>query len=59
VTDQPLIPFEPAELRARHDGWTARKQIGFIEALAECGIGASKALPRATPHACAGHKKTA
>ena len=38
MTHQPLIPFEPAELRARHDGWTARKQIAFIEALAECGI---------------------
>ncbi|HKN87996.1 MAG TPA: hypothetical protein VJV04_14135 [Nitrospiraceae bacterium] len=35
---QPLIPFEPAQLRARHDGWTAKKQIAFIEALAECGI---------------------
>lgn len=28
------IPFEPAQLRPRHDGWTADKQIRFIEALA-------------------------
>ena len=31
---QPPIPFEPAKLRPRHDGWTAEKQILFIEALA-------------------------
>lgn len=30
-----LIPFEPVVLRPRHDGWTAAKQIAFIEALAE------------------------
>ena len=29
------IPFEPVPVRARHDGWTADKQIAFIEALAE------------------------
>jgi hypothetical protein len=29
------IHFEPVSLRARHDGWTAEKQIAFIEALAE------------------------
>ena len=29
----PKIEFEPAQLRARHDGWTAEKQIHFIEAL--------------------------
>lgn len=29
------IQFEPAKLRPRHDGWTAEKQIAFIEALAE------------------------
>lgn len=29
------IEFEPATLRNRHDGWTAQKQIAFIEALAE------------------------
>jgi hypothetical protein len=28
------IPFEPAQLRPRYDGWTAEKQIHFIEALA-------------------------
>lgn len=27
--------FHPVELRPRHDGWTAEKQIAFIEALAE------------------------
>lgn len=32
---KPLIPFTPVPLRARHDGWTADKQIAFIEALAE------------------------
>lgn len=31
------IDFQPVELRARHDGWTAEKQIAFIEALAESG----------------------
>ncbi|MDQ3478920.1 MAG: hypothetical protein M3438_07165 [Pseudomonadota bacterium] len=35
MPDTPLIAFQPAELRARHDGWTAEKQIAFIEALAE------------------------
>jgi len=30
-----IIPFKPVPLRARHDGWTAEKQIAFIEALAE------------------------
>jgi hypothetical protein len=34
VTAIPPIPFEPALLRPRHDGWTAEKQIHFIEALA-------------------------
>lgn len=28
-------PFEPVPVRPRHDGWTAKKQIAFIEALAE------------------------
>jgi hypothetical protein len=32
------IPFIPIPLRARHDGWTAEKQIAFIEASAETGI---------------------
>jgi hypothetical protein len=30
----PAIPFEPATLRPRHDGWTAERQIRFIEAVA-------------------------
>jgi hypothetical protein len=29
------VKFQPAELRPRHDGWTAEKQIAFLEALAE------------------------
>ena len=32
---EPEPPFTPAVLRPRHDGWTALKQIAFIEALAE------------------------
>lgn len=35
MSDKPLIPFTPLDLRSRHDGWTAEKQIAFIEALAE------------------------
>ena len=35
MSDTPLVPFTPVPLRARHDGWTAEKQIAFIEALAE------------------------
>lgn len=31
----PTFPFTPAKLRPRHDGWTAPKQVAFIEALAE------------------------
>jgi hypothetical protein len=34
TAQQQIIPFEPAQLRPRHDGWTAEKQIHFIEALA-------------------------
>jgi hypothetical protein len=30
----PRIRFKPAELRARHDGWTAARQLHFIEMLA-------------------------
>ena len=29
-------PFTPVATRARHDGWTAQRQVEFIEALAEC-----------------------
>lgn len=36
--DDPKFPFTPIPLRTRHDGWTAEKQIAFIEALAETGI---------------------
>ena len=32
---EPDPPFTPAPLRPRHDGWTAERQIAFIEALAE------------------------
>ncbi len=35
--NKPLIPFIPAPLRARHDGWTVERQYEFIEALAETG----------------------
>lgn len=35
---KPQFPFTAVPLRARHDGWTAEKQIAFIEALAETGI---------------------
>jgi len=35
--DKPVIPFEPVQLRPRHDGWTAERQIRFIEALAASG----------------------
>jgi len=29
------LKFKPVPVRSRHDGWTAEKQIAFIEALAE------------------------
>jgi hypothetical protein len=32
---EPVIKFTPVPLRARQDGWTAERQIAFIEALAE------------------------
>ena len=31
------VPFEPVPVRYRHDGWTAERQIAFIEKLADCG----------------------
>jgi hypothetical protein len=34
---KPLISFEPVPVRARHDGWTVKKQYAFIEALAQNG----------------------
>lgn len=35
--ERPRFPFTAVPLRPRHDGWTADRQIAFIEALAECG----------------------
>ncbi len=33
-----ILAFTPADLRARHDGWTPEKQVAFVEALADTGI---------------------
>ncbi|MBB6123832.1 hypothetical protein [Sphingobium subterraneum] len=33
----PDLPFNPIPLRERHDGWTADRQIAFIDALAASG----------------------
>ena len=33
----PLVPFTPVRLRFRRDGWTAERQMAFIEALAATG----------------------
>jgi hypothetical protein len=33
----PIVPFTPIRLRFRRDGWTAERQIAFIEALAATG----------------------
>lgn len=43
---QPSTEFEPVPLRARHDGWTPERQVGFIEALAEtaCVVQAAAAV---------------
>jgi hypothetical protein len=30
-----IIPFEPVPVRPRHDGWTAERQIAFVEKLAD------------------------
>ena len=32
---EPIISFVPDHVSSRHDGWTAERQIAFIEALAE------------------------
>jgi len=32
---EPIIGFVPVHVSSRHDGWTAERQIAFIEALAE------------------------
>lgn len=37
VKAMPQFPFTPVALTARHDGWTAERQIAFINALAEGG----------------------
>jgi hypothetical protein len=34
---KPPIEFTPVPVRPRHDGWTAERQIAFIEKLADCG----------------------
>jgi hypothetical protein len=31
----PVVPFTPVQLRPRRDGWTAKRQVAFIEALVE------------------------
>ncbi len=36
-TTDPLATYTPAQLRARHDGWTAERQRTFLAALAETG----------------------
>jgi hypothetical protein len=36
-TATPLADYTPAQLRARHDGWTADRQRTFLAALAETG----------------------
>ena len=38
----PRISFRPVQLKARHDGWTAARQVRFIEELA-----ATKSIARA------------
>lgn len=44
--DAAPAPFTPVPLRARHDGWTPERQVGFIEALAEtaCVVQAAAAV---------------
>jgi hypothetical protein len=37
IMNKPDMEFAPVPLRARHDGWTAERQVAFIEALAESG----------------------
>jgi hypothetical protein len=33
----PVVPFTPVRLRHRRDGWTAERQVAFIEVLAATG----------------------
>lgn len=39
MATSPKLPdqFTPAPVRPRHDGWTAERQMAFIEKLADCG----------------------
>jgi len=39
MASQPKLPatFTPVPVRPRHDGWTAERQIAFLEKLADCG----------------------
>ena len=37
------LTFTPVPVRARHDGWTAERQRGFIRRLALCGCVATAA----------------
>ena len=39
----PDFPFNPIPLRERHDGWTADRQIAFMDALAASGCVANAA----------------
>ena len=32
---KPLISFQPAPVRPRHDGWTTERQLAFVEKLAD------------------------
>ncbi len=41
----PQFPFTPVALTARHDGWTAERQIAFINALAGRSIFSKKWEP--------------
>ena len=34
---KPLITFQAVPVRYRHDGWTAERQIAFVEKLVDCG----------------------
>lgn len=37
TSPKPPTEFTPVPLRPRHDGWTAGRQLAFIEKLADCG----------------------
>ena len=42
-----LVPFVPTSASNRHDGWTAERQIAFIEALADSGCVEKRCRPAA------------